>query len=450
MKHPFGASLLALLATSSIAMAGGTEEGDKAKANKGENTRSLTRLAATPQESGPRLHSAAAGEGFTIAGDDFALTVSNRVQVLYRFSAFETAQDNSNFSINRARTQLEGHVWDEDLTYRFMVDWAGGRADAAPGNVSRIKDAWFRYVFFKGEDGNTKLAARVGAQKPYHGKEFEGIAEGMVFTERSLTSRTFSGQLQVGFFLEGVHGDGGMFHWAAGIADGDVAIASASNDSGENAPNTDNRMTYYFDLRVDPWGDLGGEGIGSSPFVQGDLGHTEDVKGSFGVGFMYGNHIHPTIANPGGTFGENVETTSINVNTAWKYRGFSALGEVFIRTDDTQGTGNPESDHNGFNVAASYTMAKPDTGPQWGGALRYSFVTNDDATSALFGPNPLTSPLGGAQGDQWEVGAAINAFYHEHALKTQIGYTFQRLDPDAVGATEVDNHFIDVLFQWMF
>ena len=70
--------------------------------------------------------------------------------------------------------------------------------------------------------------------------------------------------------------------------------------------------------------------------MQGDLGHTEEVRGSVGVGFLVGNHTTtapPTAGVP------DIETTSININTVWMYQGVHALGEVFLRTDD-QGSGD--------------------------------------------------------------------------------------------------------------
>jgi hypothetical protein len=58
------------------------------------------------------------------------------------------------------------------------------------------------------------------------------------------------------------------------------------------------------------------------------------------------------------------------------------------------------------------------------------------------------SGLGNAEGEILEITASINGFYHEHNMKTQLSYTWQKVDPDT--GTDADNNILEVLFQLLF
>ncbi len=378
-----------------------------------------------PEEKSPVKVEAKAGSGYTISvGDDFSLNFANRVQFAWRFDDNDTSADVNNFRIPRARTKLKGHLFDKDTTYQLQLDWVSSKM---------LKDAWLRRVFWKSEEAEHKLSARVGQQKPMFGKEFTASTENLEHTDRSLASRTFAGSRVVGVFLEGSHLAGDLVHWDVGIADSDAAGASSALESGDGAANVDNELNYYFGLRFDPFGDLLDEG-----FKYADLAHSQEIKGTIGAGLEVGNHRTAATA-------PDVETTSINLNTAWQYQGFQISGEVFVRTDDTSGAGGAESDHTGWAAGLSYVTAKPETGStQWGGAVRYSMVENDDPAVLL----TKVVGLGAAAGDVSELQGTITAYHHEHKLKTQFGYTLQEVDPNAANSST--NHIFEILFQWVF
>ena len=119
MQRALGSGLLAVLVTASLAFAGGGEDEKKAKGEKkkkSEDTATLERLAATPGQDNEVELKAKAGSGFTIStGDDFSLTVRNRVQVAWTYDNREFAPDSNWFDIRRARTAFTGHVFDKDI-----------------------------------------------------------------------------------------------------------------------------------------------------------------------------------------------------------------------------------------------------------------------------------------------------------------------------------------------
>ena len=420
-----------ILATTTLAFAGGGGD-DKDKKDKADksaqasaNSGTLEALAQSGQGEEPSKVKvdAKAGSGYTISvGDDFSVNVTNRIQIAWRFDALDNGTDLNNFRIPRARTKLKGNVFDKDTTYQLQVDWVASKL---------LKDAWLRRTVWA-DESHDKVSLRVGQQKPKFGKEATISSGALEHPDRSIASRTFAGFRVVGAWLEGSHLDGDKLHWDIGVANADTAGGSSALEGGvEGAANTDNELDYYFGVRLDPFGDMLDEDL-----KQTDFQHSEQIKGTIGAGLQLGNHQTAVTA-------PDVDTTCINLNTLWQYQGFQLLGEVFLRSDDTS-DGGPKSDHTGWAIGGSYVLAKPERGPQWAGAVRYSVVSNDDPAVLL----TKTSGLAGAKGDVSEIQGTITAYSHEHKLKTHFGYTAQQVDPDGVGTSL--NHIFEVLFQVVF
>lgn len=418
----------ALLSVTSFALAGGGEKGEKERAN----ARRMEALARAPQESAELK--AKAGSGFTItAGEDYSLTMSNRVMVRWRFSNMDAAPDTNNFRIRRLRTKLKGHVFSEALRYQLQFDWTR----AAP-----ILDAWARWAFWNDEESSSELAFRVGAGKTFFGREETGSSSSLEHVERSVVANRFSGNSrQIGAVLMGSHGEGGKFHWRAGVFNGDPGRSnSVEGAAGQNVANAagDNEVDFVFAARVDPMGDMGDEG-----YKQGDLDHSEELKASVGAALLIGNHRTSAAQAPANA---DVETWSANVNGAVKIMGVHAIGEIFFRNDDVKG--GADGDSFGWFVSGSYTMKPSDSGRQYALAARVGQILNNDAIPA--GGLNASNSLGQAKGDLTEISLTADAYFHKHKLKTQIGWTFHMVDFDAAGASDLDNHFFDVLFQWVF
>jgi hypothetical protein len=423
MKNPFGFGLAALAATASLAVAGGDDE----KKNGTKATSPLERMTNAPQGGGVTTK-AAPGAGIQItSGEDFSLTLKNRVQVRWRFHAFEAAPDVNTFDVLRARTAMEGNLYNADMTYKLQMEWSTA--------TNNLRDAWFRWRFWKSD--TNEIALRIGAQKTFFGKEATGTSNNLEFTDRSIVTRTFSNNRQVGAMVQGAHMPEKKLNWHAGLFNADPAAgAVAIAENGNLAANVDNEIDIIVGVRFDPMGDMGDEG-----YEQGDLrpADKQDLAASIGAGLVVGNH--KTIAT-----GADVETTAININGALKVRGFHVLGEVFLRSDDPDVAGANETDSTGFQVGGSYTLQPTGGGhSQWSFGGRFSMISLDDVGQvALVGGHSL----GAAEGDQTELEAMVSNYYRKHKLKTQLGYRHQTVDPD--GGTKQDNDFFEVVFTWVF
>lgn len=422
MKNPAGFAL-AVAATASLAIAGGDDE---KKTTNDPNKKTLNGLASSPAQGGSPTVSAKPGSGVTIdLGDDFAVTVANRVQVKWQFAHMDTAADVNNFSIKAARTKLSGHVFEKTNRYYVQTDWT---------RTPVLLDAWFDWGFYNKDDNS--IALRVGAQKPHYGREFTGTSGKLEFIDRSIASRSHTGSRVTGAYVHGDHIEGKKLHWWAGAVNSDPAGDSVAAERGTNGSNVDNELNFIFNVGFDPMGDFGDEN-----YEQGDLAHSEDAKGTVGASLLVGNHRDA--ANT-----MDIETVGINIYTAWKYRGVHVLGEVFLRSDDPDVTGGQETDSTGFAIGGSYTTPEDQqTGRQYAFAVRYSQASNDDPNQVLLSRGNA-NPLGAAEGETRELEAAVSAYYHGHKLKTQLGYRHQTVDPNA--GTSLDNDFIELLFTWNF
>lgn len=408
-------SLLALAVSTSIALANGGE-GDKKNG----------------YQEGKGGLSWKPGSGVTFdGGDEFRLQLTGFVQARWEYANVENDTDINNFDVPRARVMLTGNAFNKDLHYMLTLD--GVDDGATSGNGGAVKDAWAQWNFMN-EDGN-RIGLRFGQSKPFHGLEFAVFGDGLYFVERSLATRVFSEARSRGAWLHGSHAEN-KFRWNFGAQNGDVANGvTGILEVGEETPNFDNEVTFVANVSWDPLGDMtGGRGTGFEFARQGNLGDVTETRGTIGAGVMVGNGRN--LAN---SF--DVDTTQININTAWLFNGgWSLQGEYYMRTDDPDITGGTEEDTSGYYVMGMYTMEKRgDSNVQWGFGLRYSFVETDDTSNFLGG---------GFTGEVSEISAVLNAFYRGHSCKTQVEYTFQDISPD--GGGDQSNHILRVQFQLVF
>lgn len=430
MKFTMG--IAAALATTSLAFAAGGGEGDKKKAANGPtkktNSSKLERMAGTPLPMADAKVTAGAGEGFQITvGDDFSINVKNRVHAQWTFINSDAAADVNTFNVRRARTMLHGNVWDQDKTFFVQLDWNPGQGGRRMTNAT-ILDGWFNWDFWSNENGDS-IGVRLGAQKATFGREWTAMSNGFDHSDRSLASLTFSGNRVVGARVHGSMVENKL-HWGVMAANGDTARASSVLEAGDNAANPDNELSFYGDVRFDPFGDMG-----DWDYVAADLEQTEELLASFGAAVQVGNHRNA---------GTDIETTGINLNAAMKVKGFAAQGEYFMRSDDPDVGGAQELDSSGFYVGGSYTLpAAEENGSQWSFAVRYGMVTNDDANGFI-----NIGTLGNAAGDVSDIEGSVTNYYHKTGLRTTVTYRHREVEPDGGGSVDADQ--IDLLFMFDF
>jgi hypothetical protein len=378
--------------------------------------------------------SAKPGSGLTYdGGDAFGLKLLNRLQVHWTFANNENAPDSNTFSIRRARTHLNGHVFNRNIHYALYLEHTDSGAN------SSLKQGWVQWNFSKNEDG--EIGIRAGQAKTMFGYEATGTSAGLWFVERSLASRTFADTFTRGAWLNGrLMGKERPVRFAVGAMNTDVARNGGIFETGEETGNADNELSYVLAANIDPMGDFHDGRQTVEGRRQGDWRNDDtSLKGTIGAAVALGNGVDV------GT-GNDVETTAINVNTAWTINKVSIQGEYFMRTDDLQGATQDEEEPKGFAVSLGYLMDKSgDSALRWGFGVRYSMVESDRGNN---GTVNYVGALGSSPGDLTELSFVVNAFYHGHSCKTQIEYTLQENEP--TGGTDTTNHILRVGFQLEF
>ncbi|MEO6596295.1 MAG: porin [Planctomycetota bacterium] len=385
-------------------------------------------------------------------GDAFGMTWTNLLQVHWSFTSNENAPDINNFTVRRARTTFAGHAFSRNIQYRITWD----AIDAGAAGDGNLKDGWVQWNFASSDSGTIGL--RVGQGKTLFGLESTGSASGLWFVERSSTSRTFADARSRGAWLNGLLADNRL-RWSAGAMNGDAASglggavggttpATGYTDRGEESNNSDNALSYVLTASFDPLGDFFDGKQTAESFKQGDW-RTEDnaLKATVGVGVALGNG---RTATPVGGSVQDIQSTSLNLNTAWTVSRFHVLGEYFLRTDDQQGATPDKEKPKGWTVGAGYLLPQNgDSKVQWGLGLRFNRLENDIGNNAFVDFLTGMQGIGSTPGDANEITAVLNAFYHGHACKTQLEYTFQDVDPDGTGSSTT-NHIFRIGFQLQF
>lgn len=430
MKSPL-VGLAVFAATASMAWAGGDEE-KKAKAAPA-NSAKLEKLSLSetpaPQDKDLKV-TGAPGKGITFsAGEDFELNLLSFVQARYRFESLDSDNpasnggnaDRSTFDIRRARTILSGWLYNKDITYKLQNEWT---------ETTSIKDAWIQWMFWHRE--NNSIGMRMGQTKTYYGREATATGRKLDFVDRSVATRFMANSRSRGLQGHGDHMDG-KFRWTAGLFNSDTA--AGSSNAGEEASNPDNELNSVFSVRFDPNGSMGDES-----YSMGDLDYTETLMWSIGGGLQIGNHR----AVIGGAT-RDVDGTDININAAMKYRGWHALADIYIRSDDPDVAGGTSTDSTGWSAGATYTMQARDGKPnQWGFGGRFSMLNLDDANQAVL----TLTPLGASEGEITELTVVVSNYYRKHNLKTQLSWTLQNVDPQ--GANSATNHILEMQVTFAF
>lgn len=391
------------------------------------------------------------GEGLQLnGGDAFSFKMANQLQVHWTFSALDAGTDTANFTVRRARTTFSGHVFDKGLLYKLQLD----AADAGSSGDGNIKEGHVTWQFLgqelseadkkaNKEKGDCSIGLRFGQGKVLFGLEGTGASSGLFFVERSSASRGFADGYSRGAWLVG-SALKNQLRWSVGAMNTDVAggLGAGYTDRGEEASNSDNEMSYTAMANFDPLGDFNG-GKGTESFRQGDFrSDDKSLKGTVGVGLALGNGKDTA-------GGQDVESTSININTAWSVAGFQVMGEYYMRSDDLQGTTSDTEDSDGWAVSGTYLLPKSgDSSAQWGVGLRFGQVSSDNGDNGTVNYVTGLQGLGAAEGDSTEITVVVDAFYHGHAAKSQIEYTFQ--DVDFSTGNDPTNHILRVGFQLLF
>lgn len=418
MSNPIGFGIVAALALTSVAMAGGND--DEKKTNKNEPTPAQDNVTVT----------AAPGKGITFRAENFNLNLSNRIQVNLGYTeANKGIRDNLGVRIRRARTKMEGSAYKDTVHFLMQFEWADGQ-------TSDINDALITWDLFKADD--YAMSLRFGQGKTLFGTEGTGTSSGLEFVDRALATGVFGNVRTRQAQLVGKVGSGNL-RWNAGLMNGDVA-AAAIGSGIDDSNNGGTQLNWILGLAYG----TGQDEIYGEHRKQGALQRADEPMWVANAAIHYGSN------DSGDVGGREYNAFTINGGGAFYTGNLHFLGEVFIRDEDADNTTLAgESTAFGWQGSGSYT-AEPGPTIQWAYGVRLSGVHVSKYTATGGAAIPiLVTPLGG-EGNIFEVSVMASAYYFGHNLKTQFGYTFRSVDPDTATVPDPNSHTFEVQSQIVF
>ncbi len=342
----------------------------------------------------------------SLRSEHAALDLVNRVQFRFtdqlpdksvQLSGTPKAGDSlGTFRIRRAKTTIEGWVWKPELMVEVQVGWAAADSGFEGSTFSGLEDAALTWDVSK----RHVFEIKIGQYKVPFGRQESTSSERLQFVERDILSGEFTHSRDVGVMLEGLV-LGKKLNYRAGIFNG----------NGRNKPTNDNSK-YQYDAVVtySPWGDV--------KYSEGDFESKSHPLLAVGAEFERNDQSYSTNAN-------NLSWTTFGGLAIFKYRGFSAFGEVFDRKRTPQDQG-PSFHSNGWHAQAGYFVVRDKVEL----AFRYA---SWDPTDQVPGNN------------QKETGGAASYYVLKHDLKVQAD--FRSLKDDDRGTT---NHELRLQTQFVF
>lgn len=323
----------------------------------------------------------------SIKSKNAELVMSNRVQVRFTQQDLDSGDDKGSFRIRRAKTKFEGWIYSKNIKYELQMNW--------PGSGSALEDANLNWDV----KGDKSFQLKVGQFKAPFGRQELTSSGSQQFVDRTAVSNEFAKGRDIGIMIHG-QPMGGKLDWRFGIFNG-AGINTSSNDND----------AYQYSAR------LGFQPFGDVKYSEGDFESSD--RPLLGIGINYNaNDKH------GATTGDDVDRTTLGIDFAFKYSGFSVTGEYFDAENDRE-TGS-DFDNEGFYVQAGYFFVPK----KFEGALRYAVI---DPNAALSGD------------DRIETGIGFSYYLNKHSHKIQ--GDFRELENDATG---VKDREIRLQYQFIF
>lgn len=343
------------------------------------------------------------GEGVTLTtpGDTLSLTIRGRMQVRaslvmpddFEGATFEDAAV-SEIVIRRARVQLQGHAFTEELTYYFQL--AFSNQDTESDLRLPLRDATINYAPSK------SFEIRVGQGKVPYGRQRVTSSGSQQLVDRSIVTAELNLDRDVGVMLHSkdVGETGGHIGYSVGVFGGD-----GRNRLGES-------FGYLGAARVNirPMGKFDDN-------VEADVERTEDPKLSIAGSAAWNQNTD----RPRSTINEPYELarfdyTHFGADLMFKWQGACIQGEWFLRQageDSQTNTGEDGLPITEYSRSASgwFVQAGQMIGPHFELAARYGDLTPMDGT------DPELER-------QREIGGGPNWYFQEHDLKLQADYFY--------------------------
>jgi phosphate-selective porin len=353
------------------------------------------------------------------------LEISNRIQPRYTqelpddlsplLAGTAAAGDTrGSFRIRRAKMKLEGWFWVPPetapsprtlprLSYEVQLNWAalGANVGAQPSNAGALLEdaniAW-------DPQGMGRFRVVLGQYKVPFGRQQLTSSGNQQFVDRSLVSDEYERGRDIGVSVQGAVWNNTL-EYRAGVFNG----------NGLNRPGNDNDK-FQYNARL-MWQPNGAQVLAQRAWVSGALYSEADFESTtvplfaFGLNFE-SNNFHRT------TTGDDLKSTIVGIDGVYKFKGFSATGEYFLRTR------RPE------------TAARFDSN---GGYLQAGMMLNQFRTweaVARYGERDVSDRVG--NDDIAEIRGGINYYYRRHSLKFQTDFGRVETGRAAAGGTRRD------------
>ncbi len=311
------------------------------------------------------------------------LDISNRVQVRFTNEQPEVGDDRGSFRIRRAKTKFEGWAYDKNLTYELQLNW--------PDTANPLEDVAINYDL---SQGKKTFQLKFGQYKVPFGRQELTSSGSQQFVDRSIASAEFARGRDIGVQLWG-QPLGGKVDWRIGVFNGNGRTVSR---------NDNDKYQYNARLTWQPFGDV--------KYSESDFESTD--KPLFAIAAQYeSNNRHgvtaPTPTNPG----DDIDREIVGGDVVFKYKGFSAVAEVF------QGSSDPEIaadfDSEGLIVQVGYFVVPK----KFEIAARLSTIDPTDLRE---------------NDEREERGLALGYFFNKHAYKLQAD--FREIEDKRRGITD--------------
>lgn len=246
------------------------------------------------------------GARWTTTDRRFSLRIGGRVMV--RFSHEDEEPD---FRVRSTRVRLDGHVFEEWLTFRLQVNLAGDEADtvvdgsrfSSHNQFTETKDAYVDAAFA------TAFNVRAGQFKvPYSRQAITGQAR-LQFVDRAVTNSVFGRARDVGVMVHGtgLGKDDDLIEWRVGAFDGE----------GENRTNDDAGLLWVGRVAVQPFGAV--------PYRESDVAPSDSIRLALAANaWLHEDDGHVSAG----------DDWSFGLDAVLRWRGLFVLAELHWREDD--------------------------------------------------------------------------------------------------------------------
>ena len=292
----------------------------------------------------------------------------------------------NDFEIERSRLIFTGFMYDPNLKFFLNLD-----ADTDDNHRVRLHDFWVYYEF------SESFVLNIGKAMVPGSRDWLSLSPNTHLADRSMATTFFRPGRTVGVWARGKLTDDSFYH---------VLVGNGFNTTDQTQADIDERFVYSATHWWEPLGEVGklhsDLSFHESPVVR--LGHsftyasqtaqdngTTNAEQNF-VRLSDGTRlVTPSALAPGVTVND-FDVYLYAVDAAYKYRGFSANTEVFVRwLNSFESTGgnvpHQELFDRGFFVDAGYFLV-----PKY-----FEVATQVSHVAGLFGHS-------------WEYAAGINVF----------------------------------------